>query len=106
MGGINYVLGYKHYYEEGFATGAGALRKPGCGLRSRRAGIVLELHGRQAKPVVRRSIPLIFLQRIQVFANAGLWIAGKLSGVLETPRLRILAFVGFLYLIMPIRLNV
>ncbi|HET6229795.1 MAG TPA: ABC transporter permease [Longimicrobiaceae bacterium] len=25
MGGINYVLGYKHYYEEGFAGGAGFL---------------------------------------------------------------------------------
>jgi simple sugar transport system permease protein len=25
LGGINYVLGYKHYYEEGFATGAGFL---------------------------------------------------------------------------------
>ena len=25
MGGLNYVLGYKHYYEEGFATGAGFL---------------------------------------------------------------------------------
>ena len=25
IGGINYVLGYKHYYEEGFATGAGFL---------------------------------------------------------------------------------
>ncbi len=25
MGGINYVLGYKHYYEEGFAAGAGFL---------------------------------------------------------------------------------
>ena len=23
LGGINYVLGYKHYYEEGFATGSG-----------------------------------------------------------------------------------
>ena len=23
MGGINYVLGYKHYYEDGFASGAG-----------------------------------------------------------------------------------
>lgn len=25
MGGINYVLGYKHYYEDGFAAGAGFL---------------------------------------------------------------------------------
>ena len=25
LGGINYVLGYKYYYEEGFATGAGFL---------------------------------------------------------------------------------
>ncbi len=25
IGGINYVLGYKHYYEDGFATGAGFL---------------------------------------------------------------------------------
>lgn len=25
MGGVNYVLGYKHYYEEGFAGGAGFL---------------------------------------------------------------------------------
>ena len=25
LGGINYVLGYKHYYEEGFASGAGCL---------------------------------------------------------------------------------
>jgi len=25
LGGLNYVLGYKHYYEEGFATGAGFL---------------------------------------------------------------------------------
>ena len=25
IGGINYVLGYKHYYEEGFASGAGFL---------------------------------------------------------------------------------
>jgi ABC-type uncharacterized transport system permease subunit len=25
LGGINYVLGYKHYYEEGFAGGAGFL---------------------------------------------------------------------------------
>ena len=25
MGGINYVLGYKHYYEDGFASGAGFL---------------------------------------------------------------------------------
>ena len=25
LGGINYVLGYKHYYEEGFASGAGFL---------------------------------------------------------------------------------
>ena len=25
LGGVNYVLGYKHYYEEGFATGAGFL---------------------------------------------------------------------------------
>ncbi len=25
LGGINYVLGYEHYYEEGFATGAGFL---------------------------------------------------------------------------------
>ena len=25
MGGLNYVLGYKHYYEEGFAAGAGFL---------------------------------------------------------------------------------
>ena len=24
VGGLNYVLGYKHYYEEGFATGAGS----------------------------------------------------------------------------------
>ena len=24
-GGVNYVLGYKHYYEEGFATGSGFL---------------------------------------------------------------------------------
>ena len=23
IGGINYVLGYKHYYEDGFASGAG-----------------------------------------------------------------------------------
>ncbi len=25
IGGLNYVLGYKHYYEEGFASGAGYL---------------------------------------------------------------------------------
>ena len=25
IGGLNYVLGYKHYYEEGFATGSGFL---------------------------------------------------------------------------------
>src|SRR5207244_8167008 len=25
IGGINYVLGYKHYYEDGFATGSGFL---------------------------------------------------------------------------------
>jgi general nucleoside transport system permease protein len=25
LGGVNYVLGYEHYYEEGFATGAGFL---------------------------------------------------------------------------------
>lgn len=25
LGGLNYVIGYKHYYEEGFATGAGYL---------------------------------------------------------------------------------
>ena len=25
IGGLNYVLGYKHYYEEGFAAGAGFL---------------------------------------------------------------------------------
>jgi simple sugar transport system permease protein len=25
LGGLNYVLGYKHYYEEGFASGAGFL---------------------------------------------------------------------------------
>ena len=25
LGGLNYVLGYKHYYEEGFAGGAGFL---------------------------------------------------------------------------------
>lgn len=25
MGGLNFVLGYKHYYEDGFATGAGFL---------------------------------------------------------------------------------
>jgi len=25
LGGLNYVLGYKHYYEDGFATGAGFL---------------------------------------------------------------------------------
>jgi simple sugar transport system permease protein len=25
LGGLNFVLGYKHYYEEGFATGAGYL---------------------------------------------------------------------------------
>ena len=25
LGGINYVLGYKHYYEEGFGAGAGFL---------------------------------------------------------------------------------
>jgi len=25
VGGINYVLGYKHYYEDGFASGAGFL---------------------------------------------------------------------------------
>ena len=25
LGGVNYVLGYKHYYEEGFATGNGFL---------------------------------------------------------------------------------
>ena len=25
LGGVNYVLGYKHYYEEGFGTGAGFL---------------------------------------------------------------------------------
>jgi simple sugar transport system permease protein len=25
LGGLNYVLGYKHYYEEGFAAGAGFL---------------------------------------------------------------------------------
>jgi simple sugar transport system permease protein len=25
LGGINYVLGYKHYYEEGFAAGSGFL---------------------------------------------------------------------------------
>jgi simple sugar transport system permease protein len=25
MGGLNFVLGYKHYYEDGFSTGAGFL---------------------------------------------------------------------------------
>ena len=25
MGGVNYVLGYKHYYEEGFGSGSGYL---------------------------------------------------------------------------------
>src|SRR5205085_10400541 len=25
LGGVNYVLGYKHYYEEGFGTGSGFL---------------------------------------------------------------------------------
>jgi simple sugar transport system permease protein len=25
LGGLNYVIGYKHYYEEGFATGSGFL---------------------------------------------------------------------------------
>ena len=25
LGGVNYVLGYKHYYEEGFAGGSGFL---------------------------------------------------------------------------------
>jgi simple sugar transport system permease protein len=25
LGGLNYVLGYKHYYEEGFAAGSGFL---------------------------------------------------------------------------------
>jgi len=25
IGGINYVLGYEHYYEDGFATGSGFL---------------------------------------------------------------------------------
>ena len=25
LGGLNYVLGYKHYYEEGFGTGSGFL---------------------------------------------------------------------------------
>jgi simple sugar transport system permease protein len=25
LGGLNYVLGYKHYYEEGFSAGAGFL---------------------------------------------------------------------------------
>jgi simple sugar transport system permease protein len=25
LGGVNYVLGYKHYYEEGFAAGSGFL---------------------------------------------------------------------------------
>ena len=25
IGGLNFVLGYKHYYEEGFASGAGFL---------------------------------------------------------------------------------
>jgi simple sugar transport system permease protein len=42
LGGLNYVLGYKHYYEEGFATGAGFL---GIAValvgRSHPAGIVL-----------------------------------------------------------------
>jgi ABC-type uncharacterized transport system permease subunit len=42
LGGLNYVLGYKHYYEEGFATGAGYL---GIAValvgRSHPAGIVL-----------------------------------------------------------------
>jgi simple sugar transport system permease protein len=42
LGGLNYVLGYKHYYEEGFATGAGFL---GIAValvgRNHPAGIVL-----------------------------------------------------------------
>jgi general nucleoside transport system permease protein len=42
LGGLNYVLGYKHYYEEGFATGSGFL---GIAValvgRSHPAGIVL-----------------------------------------------------------------
>lgn len=42
LGGLNYVLGYKHYYEEGFATGAGFL---GIAValvgRSHPAGILL-----------------------------------------------------------------
>jgi general nucleoside transport system permease protein len=42
IGGLNYVLGYKHYYEEGFATGAGFL---GIAValvgRSHPAGIVI-----------------------------------------------------------------
>ena len=42
LGGLNYVLGYKHYYEEGFATGAGFL---GIAValvgRSHPAGIVV-----------------------------------------------------------------
>jgi simple sugar transport system permease protein len=42
IGGLNYVVGYKHYYEEGFATGAGFL---GIAValvgRSHPAGIVI-----------------------------------------------------------------
>ncbi len=42
IGGLNYVLGYKHYYEEGFATGAGFL---GIAValvgRSHPAGIII-----------------------------------------------------------------
>jgi simple sugar transport system permease protein len=42
IGGLNYVLGYKHYYEEGFAGGAGFL---GIAVaivgRNRPAGVVL-----------------------------------------------------------------
>ncbi len=55
IGGLNFVLGYKHYYEEAFASGAGFLgiavahrrtkpsarrraRRAACSRRSRRAG--------------------------------------------------------------------
>jgi simple sugar transport system permease protein len=47
IGGLNYVLGYKHYYEEGFATGAGFL------------GIAVALVGR-AHPVGIGLAALLF----------------------------------------------
>jgi ABC-type uncharacterized transport system permease subunit len=41
IGGLNYVLGYKHYYEEGFATGAASSASPWRWWDATSAGIVL-----------------------------------------------------------------